>query len=357
MNSRVPLLVSMVACATCGASLRTVPFPETGTPVLAPQVSGTMQLLQAVSVVDEDVVWVSGHGGTFTRTTDGGTTWTAAVVPGGDTLQFRDVHAFSADNALLMGAGPGDMSRVYRTVNGGRDWELVWLNSEPAGFYDCFDFWDDRSGIMFGDAVDGELRIQRTDDGGRTWTRVGSDGVPPARPGEGSFAASGTCVQTMDDSLVWIGTGAGLASRVLKSTDRGNTWSVRGTPILRGEASTTSGIASVAFATESIGFVFGGELRNTEEHTANVARTDDGGHTWRLAEHPVFTGAICGSSLVPNTDRIVIVVVGPNGMDYSTDGAVTWRALDGENYWAVGFAGPSAGWAVGPEGRIVKIEF
>ena len=49
------------------------------------QESGVGVLLQAVSPVDERVVWISGHGGTWLRTLDGGTTWTGGTVPGADT--------------------------------------------------------------------------------------------------------------------------------------------------------------------------------------------------------------------------------------------------------------------------------
>ena len=71
--------------------------PAQPQPTLTPQSSGTDQLLQAVSAVDDSVVWVSGHGGSYARTTDGGTTWEAGMVPDADTLQFRDVHAVEFD--------------------------------------------------------------------------------------------------------------------------------------------------------------------------------------------------------------------------------------------------------------------
>ena len=70
-------------------------------------------MLQAVSVVDENVVWVSGHRATYVRTVDGGATWEVGVVPGPDTLQFRDVHAVDANTAYLLSAGPSDMSRCH----------------------------------------------------------------------------------------------------------------------------------------------------------------------------------------------------------------------------------------------------
>ena len=71
------------------------------------QVSGTKQLLIAVSPVNERVVWASGTQGTWVRTTDGGTTWLTGRVPGADSLQFRDVHAESAESAWLLSIEKG----------------------------------------------------------------------------------------------------------------------------------------------------------------------------------------------------------------------------------------------------------
>src|SRR5437660_4984480 len=51
-------------------------------PTTTPQTSDTTNRLQAVSPVDENVVWASGVGGTYTVTTDGGNHWAAHVVPG-----------------------------------------------------------------------------------------------------------------------------------------------------------------------------------------------------------------------------------------------------------------------------------
>ena len=49
--------------------------------------------------------------------------------------------------------------------------------------------------------------------------------------------------------------------------------------------------------------------------------------------------------------------VGPAGADYSLDGGVTWRAAARVTYSAVAFVSPSAGWAVGPGGRITRFAF
>ncbi|MFW6088463.1 MAG: WD40/YVTN/BNR-like repeat-containing protein, partial [Gemmatimonadota bacterium] len=180
---------------------------EAAAPLIERQASGTTSLLQAVSPVDDSVVWVSGHRGTWGRSVDGGATWTTGVVPGADTLQFRDVHAHSADIAWLLSAGSGELSRIYRTDDGGESWTLQWTNDEPDGFYDCIDFWSADRGAVYGDAVESELRILRTVDGGAHWTRLAGSALPEALPGEGGFAASGTCFVTGSAGRGWVATG------------------------------------------------------------------------------------------------------------------------------------------------------
>jgi hypothetical protein len=64
-------------------------------PKLTPQQSGTTELLISVSSVDSRVVWAAGTRGTYVVTTDGGEHCRAAVVPGAENEQFRDVYGVS----------------------------------------------------------------------------------------------------------------------------------------------------------------------------------------------------------------------------------------------------------------------
>ena len=340
----------------CGGEDSRSPSPQDpasfSNPILKHQTSGTTVLLQAVSVVDDRVVWVSGHGATFARTVDGGETWVPGVVPGPDTLQFRDVYAVSAETAYLLSAGPGDMSRIYKTTDAGQSWTLQFSNTDPRAFFDCMDFWDADRGLAFSDAVDGRLVIIRTGDGGENWTPVSPDAIPVAAGTEGGFAASGTCLVTRGEQDAWIGTGAGDAARVYHTADGGTTWSVVETPIVGGAG--TTGITTLAFDDELGGFALGGDIGQPTMRTDNVAITSDGGASWTLAGRPVFSGAVYGASVVPGLPQAV-VAVGPGGMDFSLDNATTWTSLDTLSYWSVGFASPQAGWAVGPAGRITKI--
>src|SRR3990172_4953645 len=214
-------------------------------PVLTEQASGVQATLQAVSPVNDSVVWVSGHAGVTLRPLDGGRTWIRPAAPGGDSLQFRDVHAVSRDTAYVLSAGPGERSRIYQTNDGGASWQLQFLNRDSSAFYDCFDFWDARHGIAISDAVAGRLVVITTRDGGTTWTPAPREALPAADSGEGAFAASGTCLATMPPGYVWIGTGAGGVGKVYWSADSGATWTVVTLPLEDGSPS--SGVVSLAF--------------------------------------------------------------------------------------------------------------
>src|SRR3954453_18952670 len=88
------------------------------------QISNTTENLRGVSAVSRQVAWASGTHGTYLRTADGGRTWTPAQVPDAASLDFRGVVAFSADEAFLMSAGAGELSRIYHTNDAGRHWKL-----------------------------------------------------------------------------------------------------------------------------------------------------------------------------------------------------------------------------------------
>ena len=330
-------------------------------PELESQASGTTALLQAVSPVDEDVVWVSGHRGTWGRTLDGGVTWTTDVVPGADTLQFRDIHAHSADVAWLLSAGSGELSRIYRTDDGGASWTLQWTNEEPDGFYDCLDFWSADRGAVYGDAVTGELRILRTVDGGRHWTRLAGENLPKALPGEGGFAASGTCLVTHRGGRAWVATGNAETARVLRTDDWGATWNAVDAAIPGGEG---AGLFSVSFRDSLQGVIFGGSLAPSSDEAGavpvtppRVAISRDGGITWDATGQPGFGGAIFGGAWVPDSEPPLMVAVAPTGVAWSSDGGETWTPLDSAAYWGLGFTSPATGWLVGPGGRIMKVRF
>jgi len=319
-----------------------------------PQSSGTDALLQAVSPVDEEIVWVSGHQATWAVTSDGGQTWSASIMEGEESLQFRDVEAFDASTAYLMSAGTGEQSRIYRTDDGGATWALQYQATHAEAFFDCMAFWDRDRGLLFGDETDGVLFVLRTENGGESWTRVPADALPVAQEGEGGFAASGTCIVTGPDGTAWISAGNAERSRVLMTSDWGASWTSVDVPVVGGAG---SGLATIQMADDGRGVALGGSIGNDTIWTDNVVSTRDAGVSWTLAGRPVMSGPVYGSALVVDGAQSAVVAVGPEGMNWSDDFGVTWEPADTLTYWAVAFAGPGAGWAVGPQGRIVRLGF
>jgi len=242
---------------------------------------------RGVSAVSQQIAWASGTHGTYLRTTDAGRTWAAAQVPGAEALDFRGVVAFSADEAFLMSAGSGELSRIYHTSDGGKHWALQFTETNPKGFLDSIAFWDATHGIVLGDPIadeSGKLKFEvlMTTDG-KNWIRIPSTALPPAVDGEGAFAASNSCLAILpgDDLNIWFATG-GHAARVFHSHDRGQTWEVFETPIVHGADS--QGIFSIAFRDSTHGVIAGGDYKHPEQDGPNLAFSDDGGKTWTLSQ-------------------------------------------------------------------------
>jgi photosystem II stability/assembly factor-like uncharacterized protein len=357
-------------------------------PKLTPQKSGTTQLLIAVSPVSSRVVWAAGTGGTYVVTRDGGETWKAAVVPGAENLQFRDVHGVSDKVAYLMSIGTNTTDfRIYKTVDGGTTWTIQFTNETVNAFYDCFAFWSPRRGITHSDSVNGVFPYIRTTDG-TTWHSIGAN-MPPALPGEASFAASGTCIAAEGERNAWIATGGSTIARILATRDGGDTWAAYDTPLV---SSPSAGGISVAFRDASHGMLGGGDLASN--NSAETATSDDGGQTWFLTNKPPVKGAIFCLAYVRGNchqqdgdwnkhdkdfdrcchddeeefdhehDHAVVVTAEtePNftsgSAAWTPDEGRTWFELpDVSGYWAVAFANPKAGWFVGNGGQILKISF
>ena len=342
-------------------------------PTLTPQTSGTTQLLIAVSPVNSKIVWAAGTGGTYVLTTDGGNTWTSGVVPGAETLEFRDVQGVSDKVAYLMSVGSNTTDfRIYRTYDGGATWHVQFTNEEVSAFYDCFAFWKPNNGIAHSDSVNGVFPDLRTFNG-QKWHSISAN-MPPALPGEASFAASGTCITTQGDSNAWIATGGATIARILATTDGGDTWNAYDTPLL---SSASAGGISVAFRDASHGVLGGGDLSSNT--SADMATSSDGGVTWTLTNPPPTPGAVFCLAYAQgrhlNDDKYseesdhshdhTVVVTAETEPNYDSgsaawtpDEGTTWYTLPNvSGYWAVGFANPEAGWFVGNNGQILKISF
>lgn len=318
------------------------------------QTSGATVRFRGVSAVNARVAWASGASGTYARTTDGGRTWRAGVVPGAESLDFRDVDAFDADTAYLLAIGEGESSRIYKTQDGGAHWTLQFQNRRASAFFDCMAFWTRARGLAISDPVEGKFLVITTEDGGRTWKESSASGMPAALAGEGGFAASGTCVTVGDASDAWFGTGGPEGARVFRSHDAGHSWEVSKTPLATGKA---AGVFSLSFWDSSRGAIVGGDYTLEKESAGNVAVTGDGGKSWRAVVERRPAGYRSCVARVQGTRGPTLVAVGPSGSDYSIDGGRTWTPLGSEGFHALSVArGGEVAWAVGENGRVARLD-
>ncbi len=309
------------------------------------QVSNTASSLRGLRVVSPQIVWASGTKGTVLTTGDGGQHWRAAVVPGAETLDFRDVEAFDANTAFLLASGEGANSRVYKTSDAGGHWKLLLTNPDAKGFFDSLASWDESHWIVVGDPVDGHFVIFTSHDAGETWQR---QQTPAALADEGAFAASGTSIVTQGSKDAWFATGGPAGARVFRTRDGGRTWSVANAPL---GGTKTAGIFSLAFADRKHGLAVGGDYQKAKAMEHTVAMTRNGGKTW--AAPAGKTGLGYRSGLAAFGGKL-FVAVGTEGSDVSRDGGSTWEHFSDLNLNAVAVGG-GAVWAVGAKGLIVKL--
>lgn len=304
---------------------------------------------RSVQAASTNVVWVGGSKGTCLRTTDGGQAWQVRPVRGAEMLDFRGLAVLNKDTAILVSAGQAELgqARIYRTVDGGETWDLVFQTLEKGIFLDGAAFWDQRHGIVFGDPVNGKWVVLTTTDAGVSWQRIASGGLPAMLPNEAAFAASNSSLLARNKNDAWIASGGSERARMFHSSDRGLTWQVLDTPM---PAGATAGIFGMRFWDPEHGIGVGGDHQRVEQSSDNVILTSDGGRTWQRARPTDPPGLKEAVVVLPHGE---LLAVGPSGTSLSRDRAQSWERVDA---LALHAAACSRGrcWAVGGNGLIAR---
>jgi len=303
--------------------------------------SGSKASLRGLSVVNDDVVWVSGSGGSVGRSVDGGETWAWTTVKGFEKIDFRDIEAFDKNTAIIMGIA--DPAYILKTTDGGLNWRVVFKDTTKGMFLDAMEFWNEQSGIVIGDPLGDKIFIARTFDGGENWQGLPAANIPTADKGEAFFASSGTNVRKLNKQEAVFVSG-GLRARLFirdKKIDL---------PIIQGKEST--GANSMAVKNKKCLVVVGGDFNAKDDTTKNCVITTDGGET--------FTEPVVSPhgyrSCVEYLGKTNWISCGLNGVDHSTDEGQHWSWISKDSFHAVRKA--KKGKAVyfsGGGGRIGKL--
>ncbi|MCP4977138.1 MAG: oxidoreductase [Maribacter sp.] len=259
--------------------------------------------------------------------------------------EFRAIAHTATDFFMLSVSSP---ALLYKTGDNGM--ELVYREEGESVFYDAMTFWNDKEGLAMGDTVNGCISIIITRDGGHSWKKVPCSMLPQGAEGEGAFAASNTNIKTIGNRT-WIAT---TSSTIYYSGDKGKTWELKQTPIVKDEP--TQGIYSLDFYDENLGIAVGGDYTKPDSSLANKAITRDGGKTWNLVadgKEPNYKSCV---QFVPNTEGNGIVAIGFTGISYSSNMGENWFQLSDESFYTLRFMNDSIAYAAG-KNRISKLTF
>lgn len=296
---------------------------------------------RGLSVVDENVIWISGSNGTIGRSVDGGQSWKWMKVKGFEKTDFRDIEAFDANTAVIMAVD--EPAYILRTNDGGENWKVVYENETKGMFLDAMDFLDDQNGMVVGDPINGRFFIIKSSDSGKNWQEIPVEMRPVADSGEACFAASGTNVRKLSDSEAVFVSG-GFTSHIFINDKEILL------PLLQGKEST--GANSVAVKGKNTLIVVGGDFLQKDFTAGNCAISNDEGKTWRKPETSPSGYRSCVEYLWKNE----WITCGLNGVDISIDDGMHWKKISDESFNVCRKAKKGKAVFFAGAGRVGKLE-
>lgn len=305
--------------------------------------SGTRKSFRGLSVVNDQVLWVSGSAGTVGRSIDGGAHVEWMTVAGFEKKDFRDIAAFDDQTAIIMGIA--EPAVILKTTNAGKTWRTVFTDSTKGMFLDAMDFYDSKKGAVIGDPINGKFFLAITKDQGETWSindPLISKHDLTAADGEAFFASSGTNLVHRGKELVFA-TG-GKKSRLFFEY---KIWEL---PLLQGREST--GANSLAIDSKGNGLLVGGDFSKDSIRTGNTVLFDKGGNNIRVPQTNPQGYKSCVIFLTKST----LVACGTSGVDLSYDGGLNWVNISKESFHVVQKAAKgNAVFLAGGNGKLAKL--
>jgi hypothetical protein len=286
--------------------------------------SGKSASLRGLSVVTDKIIWVSGSAGSVGLSTDGGQHWKWLPVLHYEKSDFRDIKAFSDQEAVIMGIT--EPAVILRTEDGGKSWSKVFGDSSKSVFLDAMDFSGDL-GAVVGDPDAGKIFFARSADRGKNWEKKNPSGFDTTTTGEAFFASSGSNLSLVPSIYSGVYHPYALVSGGNKSCFYLNSSRY---PLFMIQGKETTGANSIAInpADPNQAFIVGGDFKNDTLQLGNSLRIQLNPFT----QTPPVTPPHGYRSCVEYIDGKQMICCGTSGVDFSIDGGIHWKLISNKSF-------------------------
>lgn len=350
MRYIISFCLALVAISATAQKLPTVKILE----------SGKRVTIRGLSVVNNDIIWVSGSSGSVGKSLDGGGTWKWITVPGYEKRDFRDIEAFDDTTAIIMGVA--EPAVILKTKDGGKTWKKVFEDNRKGMFLDAMDFREESKamplGIVVGDPINNHLFYAYTIDGGDTWKANETDSSQLLEADEAMFASSGTNVKFTSFAdekyppvlLVTGGKRSGIRD-ISATAKRLNTT----LSLTQGLQST--GANSIAIdAAEKKAVIVGGDFSKDSIATGNCVLISFGKNKNTMTAPKTSPHGY--RSCVIYLNKKDLLTCGTSGIDISKDGGKNWKLVSKDSFHVCQKAkNGNAVFLAGSNGRIAQLIF
>jgi photosystem II stability/assembly factor-like uncharacterized protein len=273
---------------------------------------------RGLSVVSDQILWVSGSEGTVGLSMNGGTTWKWIKVPHYEKSDFRDIEAFSDREAIIMGIT--EPAVILLTKDGGISWKKVFEDTSKAAFLDAMDFSGNQAAVI-GDPVMNHIFFAESTDKGEKWASLSPSGFIPTVEGESFFAASGSNIKHLPDGS-WVLVSGGKKSCIYFGKYR--------IPLLINQGKETTGANSIAISpvNNNQAFIVGGDFKHDTAQSGNSLLVQINPFNQKTPLVPPHGYRSCVDYINNNQ----LICCGTSGVDISNDGGLHWQLISNMSF-------------------------
>jgi hypothetical protein len=285
------------------------------------------QSYRGMSVTGRNSAWISGSKGMVLRTGNGGKNWDSMSPKSFSSKDFRDIHAFSRNHAIILSSG--DSGVVLETFNAGKTWNIIYQDFRKGTFLDALDVRGNKI-ILVGDGIPAEpmylrIRKKKADSFERKIlfskysARDYHQGIQPDSASS-YFAASGSNIQ-------WLGKNSMAFIPIMDEKSMffsGNLQYANIKKRMPFQKQKAGGAYGFHMSGKN-GVAVGGSFYKPNENDSVACYTLDGGRNWTPCQTMPsgYRSGVCS-----NKSGKIWICTGPNGTDYSLDGGNNWKKLD-----------------------------